>query len=58
MRDLVAGIIGIAMVFVFMGIILWWVKAWPLIVICIAVAVMLIYDFLQNLRLRENGNGG
>lgn len=58
MRDLVAGMIGIATVFVFMGIILWWVKALPLIIICIAVAAMLLYDFFKTVRYGENGSGG
>jgi len=56
MRDLVAGLIGIGMVFLFMGIILWWVKAPPLIIITVAVAAMLLYDFVRTVRYGENGN--
>lgn len=58
MRDVVAGLIGIVMVFVFMGIILWRVPALPLVVISVAVGAMLLYDFALTLRQRENRNGG
>ena len=55
MRDFVAGIIGIATVFVFMGVILWWVPALPLILISVAVAAMLLFDFIRAVRYGENG---
>lgn len=55
MRDFVAGIIGIATVSVFMGVVLWWVPALPLVVISIVVAAMLIFDFIQTVRYGENG---
>lgn len=55
MTNLVTGVIGIAGLFAFLGILLWWIKAVPLIVICIVVAALLAYDFYQSLR-RTNGN--
>ena len=54
---LVTGIIGIAMLVVFLGIMLWWVPAPPLIIIVVSVLALLIYDFVQTVRYGENGNG-
>ena len=53
MTNLITGIIGIAMVIVFMGFMLIWVKALPLIVICVVVFALLIYDFYLSLRSRS-----
>ena len=55
MTNLITGIIGIAGVLAFLGILLWWIKAVPLIIICVIVMALLIYDFWQS--LRANGNG-
>ncbi|MDO8534817.1 MAG: hypothetical protein Q7S17_08775 [Xanthobacteraceae bacterium] len=57
MRDIIVGIIGIAMVTTFLGIMLWWVKALPLIIIVVFVLCLLIYDFVQTLRFGESGPG-
>jgi hypothetical protein len=53
MMNLVTGIIGIVMVVIFMGFMLVWVQAPPLIVICLVVAALLIYDFYLSLRDRS-----
>jgi hypothetical protein len=45
MTNLITGIIGILMIAIFMGFMLVWVKAPPLIIICLVVAALLIYDF-------------
>jgi hypothetical protein len=55
MTNLVTGIIGMAGVLAFLGILLWWIKAVPLIIICVLVMALAIYDFW--LSLRANGNG-
>jgi hypothetical protein len=55
MTNLVTGLIGVAGVLAFLGILLWWIKAVPLIVICVLVMALLIYDLWQS--LRANGNG-
>jgi hypothetical protein len=47
---LITGIIGIAMVLGFLGIMLWWVQAFPLIIIVVVVMALLIYDFVITLR--------
>jgi hypothetical protein len=51
---LLTGLIGIAMLVIFLGIMLWWVPAPPLIVIVVGVLCLLVYDFVQTLRYGEN----
>ncbi|MPZ59343.1 MAG: hypothetical protein GEU91_23245 [Rhizobiales bacterium] len=53
-NNLIAGTIGIAMVVVFLGFMIVWVPAPPLVIIIVAVMSMLIYDFVQTLRHGEN----
>ena len=55
MTNFVTGLIGVVAVLAFLGILLWWITAVPLIVICVLVMALLIYDFWQS--LRANGNG-
>jgi hypothetical protein len=50
MMVLISGVIGIAMLATFLGIMAWWVKAPPMIIIIIAVVALLIWDFVQELR--------
>jgi hypothetical protein len=58
MMNLVTGVIGIGMLIVFMGIMLIWVPAPPLIVIVVGVILLLIQDFVRTLREEsENGSG-
>jgi hypothetical protein len=54
MTNLVTGIIGIAAVSVFLGILLWWINALPLIIIVAVVLTLLIVDFVQTLRTGNN----
>jgi hypothetical protein len=51
---LITGIIGIVMLATFLGFMVWWVPAPPLIVIIVSVLLLLIYDFVQTLRNGEN----
>jgi hypothetical protein len=51
---LITGIIGIAMVTTFLGFMVIWVKALPIIVIVVCVLLLLIYDFVQELRAASN----
>ena len=51
---LITGIIGIAMLATFLGIMLWWVKALPLIIIILFVFVLMLYDFVQTVRFGDN----
>jgi hypothetical protein len=55
--NVIAGVIGISMLGAFLGIMLWWVKAPPLIIIVAVVMVLLIYDFVQTMRFGESGPG-
>jgi hypothetical protein len=52
---LVTGVIGIAMLATFLGFMLWWVKALPLIIIVAVTMALLIYDFAYTLRHGEGG---
>ena len=47
---LITGLIGIAMLATFLGIMVWWVKALPLILIVVGVLALLIYDFVEEVR--------
>ena len=51
---LIVGIVGIAMLLTFLGIMLWWVPAPPLIIIVVGVLGLLGYDFVMTLRFGEN----
>lgn len=52
---LVTGIIGIAMLVAFLGLLVWWIKALPFTIIVVAVVGLLLYDFVQTLRSGDNG---
>jgi uncharacterized membrane protein len=54
---LITGIIGIAMVAAFLGFLLVWVPAPPLIIIVVGVMVLLGYDFVNELRTQANSPG-
>jgi hypothetical protein len=47
---LITGLVGIVMVATFLGIMLWWVQAPPLIIIVVFVLSLMVYDFLQEVR--------
>lgn len=51
---LITGIIGIGMLIAFLGIMVWWVKAIPLILIVVLVVSLLLYDFVQTVRFGED----
>jgi hypothetical protein len=55
MTNFITGLIGLVGVCTFLGIMLWWIKAVPLIIICIGVMALLAWDFYQS--LGANGNG-
>ena len=56
MAQVFSGVIGIGMLAIFLGIMVWWVKAPPLIIIVLGVMVLLIYDFVQTLRYGTSGS--
>jgi hypothetical protein len=47
------GIIGIAMLLAFLGVLMWWIKAIPLITIVVCVVALLVYDFVQTVRQKS-----
>jgi hypothetical protein len=53
---LITGIIGIAMLAAFLGFLLVWVPAPPLIIIVVGVMALLLYDFVNEL-IAVKGNG-
>ncbi len=55
MMTLVTGLIGIAMLFLFLGIMLWWVPEVPLILIVVGTVVLLLYDFVRTVRYGNQG---
>jgi hypothetical protein len=55
MMILITGLIGIAGLGAFLGIMVWWVKALPLIIIVVGVLALLIFDFVQELRAAAKG---
>jgi hypothetical protein len=52
---LITGIIGISILFAFVGIMVWWVKALPLIIIFALVGSLLLYDFVRTVLYGEEG---
>jgi hypothetical protein len=55
MMTFISGVLGIAMLATFLGIMLIWVPAPPLIIIVVGVMLLLIWDFIQTLRYGEKG---
>ena len=54
MAVFICGVIGIAMFVAFLGFMLIWVPAPPLIAIVVVCTALLLYDFVQTLRFGEN----
>jgi hypothetical protein len=52
---LVTGLVGIVAVTLFLGFLVWWIKALPLTIIVTAVLLMLLYDFVRTLRYGDEG---
>ena len=56
--NLIAGMIGIVLVCVFLGILITWIKAVPIVIIMLGVIAMMIYDFVKTLREGNGISGG
>lgn len=50
MMTFVNGLIGIAMVSTFLGIMAWWIKELSFTIIVVVVMLLVLYDFVQTLR--------
>ena len=57
MMTLITGLIGIVLVMVFLGFMVWWLKELSLTVIVVIAMSLLLYDFVRTLRYGENGGG-
>jgi hypothetical protein len=57
MMMLITGLIGIAMLVAFLGILVWWIKALPLAIIVVGVVLLMVYDLVRTLRYGEGGPG-
>ena len=55
MREIVNGIIGIVLLFAFLGLLIWWIKSVPLTVIVACSLLVMLYDFVQTMRHGEDG---
>lgn len=53
--SLVAGLVGMAMLIVFLGILIVWIKSVPLTIIMVGVIGLMIWDFINTMR-QTNGN--
>jgi hypothetical protein len=50
---IITGLIGIGLLFAFVGFMITWVPATPLIIISVSVGLMVLYDFVQTVRFGE-----
>lgn len=57
MMTVINGLIGIVMVFMFLGIMAWWIKEVSFTVIVVLVMLLMIYDFVQTLRHGDSLGG-
>ena len=54
---LVTGLVGIAMLVMFLGFLVWWIKDLPFTIIVVAVVLLVLYDFVRTLRYGDGGGG-
>ena len=57
MTNFITGIIGLAMAMTFLGFMLIWVPAPPLIIIMVGVMILAVIDFVQSVRGHDPGAG-
>lgn len=56
--NLVAGIFGLVLVCGFTGFLLFWLKSWPLGIIIVGVALLIVYDLFLSLKETNDASGG
>jgi hypothetical protein len=54
---LVTGLVGIVMMVVFLGFLVWWLRELSFTLIVVGVIGLVLYDFVRTLRYGENGPG-
>jgi hypothetical protein len=52
---LLTGVVAIAVVLTFLGIMVWYIKEVPFTIIVVLVLALLLYDFVQSLRSERGG---
>ena len=57
MMILVTGLVGVALLLVFLGIMVWWIKSLPFTIIVVVVVLLMLYDLVRTLRYGDNGAG-
>lgn len=50
MTNLITGLIGLALMITFLGILVVWIKTIPLIVIVVSVVILAVVDFVHSLK--------
>ena len=55
--SVVTGLIGILMVMMFLGFLVWWIRELPFTIIVVAVIGLMIYDWVRTLRHGDSGPG-
>ena len=56
--NLVAAIVGVALVSAFLGTMVWWLKSLPLTIIVLGVVGLMIFDVVKSLREINGAPGG
>jgi len=54
---LVTGLVGAAMVMMFLGFLVWWIAEPPFTVIVVVVIGLMLYDLVLTVRSGDNGPG-
>jgi hypothetical protein len=48
--NLITWLVGITMLLAFLGVLMWWIKALPLVILVVSVILLVVYDFVRTLR--------
>jgi hypothetical protein len=54
----VTGLVGVVMVMMFLGFLVWWIRELPFTVIVLAVVGLMLYDVVQTLRHGDSSGPG
>jgi hypothetical protein len=54
----VTGLVGVVMVMMFLGFLVWWIRELPFTLIVLAVVGLMLYDVVQTLRHGDSSGPG
>ena len=54
----VTGLVGVVMVMMFLGFLVWWIRELPFTLIVVAVVGLMLYDVVQTLRHGDSSGPG